>query len=201
MQHAPSVRALVENIRKAKLDRRVAAMVVRPTGLQSPYLAKIQEVRDAILDFRRSGKPAIAYLEDGGQTEYYLATSCDHIFVAPSSPLQLTGMATYNVFLRGTLDAIGAYPDMLHIGAYKSAPNQLTEKTFTPAHREMAQSLNLESYEQLVKAIADGRKKSEADVRALVDEQTRVGMLVGVAVGFELAGELAGTEQTVTKES
>ena len=188
VQHAPSVRALVENIRKAKLDRRVAAMVVRPTGLQSPYLAKIQEVRDAILDFRRSGKPAIAYLEDGGQTEYYLATSCDHIFVAPSSPLQLTGMATYNVFLRGTLDAIGAYPDMLHIGAYKSAPNQLTEKTFTPAHREMAQSLNLESYEQLVKAIADGRKKSEADVRALVDEgpflpedALRVGLIDDVA--------------------
>ena len=170
VQRAQSVRALVDNIRKAKADRRVAALLVRPTSLTSPYLAKVQEVRDAILDFKRSGKPAIAYLEDGGQTEYYLATACDRIYLAPSSPLQVTGMASYSLFLRGTLDAIGAYPDMLHIGAYKSAPSQLTEKTFTPAHREMAESLNTDHYEQLVAAIAAGRKKSEAAVRALVDE-------------------------------
>jgi protease IV len=193
VSHARSVRTLVENIHKAKVDRRVAAMIVRPTGLQSPYLAKIQEVRDAILDFRRAGKPAIAYLEDGGQTEYYLATSCDRIFVAPSSPLQITGTASYEIFLRGTLDKIGAFPDMLHIGAYKTAPNQLTQKGFTPAHREMAESLNLESYEQLVQAIADGRKKSEAEVRALIDEgpflpedALRVGLIDDVAYEDQL---------------
>jgi protease IV len=170
VQRPRSVWALVMNIRKAKADRRVAALVVRPTGLASPYLAKVQELREAILDFRRSGKPAVAYLEDGGQTEYYLATACDRIFLAPSSALQLTGMANYEIFLRGTLDKIGAVPDMLHIGAYKTAPNQLTEKTFTPAHREMAESLNTDSFDQLVKAIADGRKRSEADVRALLDQ-------------------------------
>jgi protease-4 len=170
VQRPRSVRALVDNVRKAKADRRVAALLIRPTGLQSPYLAKVQELRDAIVDFRKSGKPAIAYLEDGGQTEYYLATACDRIYLAPSSPLQLTGMASYSVFLRGTLDTIGAYADMLHIGAYKTAPNQLTEKTFTPAHREMEESLNTDSYEQLVAAIAEGRKKSETDVRALLDD-------------------------------
>ena len=170
VRRAHSIRMLVENIRKAKVDRRVAAMVVRPSGLSSPYRAKVQELRDAILDFRRSGKPAVAYLEDGEQIDYYLATACDQIFLLPSSPLQLVGSASYEVFLRGTLDKIGAFPDLMHIGAYKTASNQLTEKTFTAAHREMAQSLNDESYDQLVKAIADGRKKSEADVRTLVDE-------------------------------
>ncbi len=197
VQRARSIRALVENVRKARADRRVAALLVRPAGLTSPYLAKVQELRDAILDFKRSGKPAIAYLEAGGQTEYYLATACDRIYLAPSSPLQLTGMASYSLFLRGTLDAIGAYPDMLHIGAYKAAPNQLTEKTFTPAHREMEQSLNADGYEQLVAAIAAGRKKSDADVRALVDEgpflaedARRVGLVDGVAYEDEV-GDLA----------
>ncbi len=169
-RRALSVRTLVVNIRKAKVDRRIAALVVRPTGFTSPYLAKVQEVRDAILDFRRSGKPAVAYLEDGGQTEYYLATACDRIYLAPSSPLDLTGTATYEIFLRGTLDKIGAVPDMLHIGAYKTAPNQLTEKGFTAAHREMAESLNNEAFDQLVKAVADGRRRSEAEVRALLDQ-------------------------------
>jgi len=59
---------------------------------------------------------------------------------------------------------------MVHIGDYKTATNQLTEKTMTPAHREMAESLNADSFEQLIRAIADGRKKAEADVRALVDQ-------------------------------
>jgi protease IV len=170
VQRAQSVRTIVDAVRKAARDRRITAMVVRPIGLSSPYLAKVQEIRDAILEFRRTGKTAVAFLEDGGQTEYYLATACDRIFLVPSSPLQLTGTATYSLFLRGTLDKIGAYPDMLHIGAYKTASNQLTEKTFTPAHKEMAESLNTDSYAQIVKAVADGRKKSEADVRALVDQ-------------------------------
>jgi protease IV len=165
----PTVRTIVENLRKAKVDSRVAAVFLKPTGLESPYLAKVQEIREAVLDFRRSGKAAVAYLEDGGQTEYYLATACDKIYLAPSSPLALTGVATYELFLRGTLDKIDAYPDMLHIGQYKTAVNQLTEKTFTPAHREMAESLNLDHYEQLVKGIADGRRKTEDEVRALID--------------------------------
>ena len=49
-------------------------------------------------------------------------------------------------------------------------PNQLTEKGFTPAHREMAQSLNRDMYEQLVTGIAEGRKKPAADVRTLLDQ-------------------------------
>src|SRR5258708_20048933 len=87
----------------------------------------------------------------------------------PAATLDLTGMASYELFLRGTLDKIGAYPDALHIGEYKTASNTLTEHTFTPAHREMAESLNNDLFGQLVRGIADGRKKSEANVKALID--------------------------------
>ena len=197
VRRAHSVRMLVENIRKAKVDRRISAILLRPTNLSSPYIARIQELRDAILDFRRSGKIAVAYLEEGGQTEYYLATACDFVYLLPSSPLDLTGKASYEMFLRGTLDKIGAYPDLLHIGAYKTASNQLTEKTFTKAHREMAESLNDDAYDQLVKAVADGRKKSEADVQTLIDEgpflpedALRVGLVDDVAYEDQL-GEKA----------
>ena len=117
----------------------------------------------------RSGKPIVAYLEYGGEQEFYLATVCDKVFLMPTTTLDLTGMASYELFLRGTLDKIGAYPDSLHIGEYKTASNTLTEHTYTPAHREMAESLNNDMYEQLVRGIADGRKKSEADVKTLID--------------------------------
>ena len=164
----PTVRSIVEMLRKAKTDKRISSVILKPTGSAALW-GKVQEIRDAVIDFRRSGKPIVAYLEHGGEQEFYLATACDKVFLMPASTLDLTGMASYELFLRGTLDKIGAFPDTLHIGEYKTAGNTLTEHTFTPAHREMAESLNTDLYEQLVRGIADGRKKSEADVKALID--------------------------------
>src|SRR5580765_6029978 len=168
--NAPTVRSYVESLRKAKVDARVSAVLLKPTGFDSPYWGKVQELRDAVLDFRKSGKPVYAYLEYGGDREYYLATAADRVFLMPSSPLDLKGLATYEVFLRGTLDKIGAYPDMHHIGEYKTAPNQLTEKGYTRAHKEMDEALNRDLYEQLVRGIADGRRKNDAEVRRLIDD-------------------------------
>ena len=165
-----TVRTYVDNLRKAKLDSRVSSVLLKPTGFDSPYWGKVQEIRDAIVDFRKSGKPVYAYLEYGGDREFYLASAADKVFLLPSSPLDLRGIATYQVFLRGTLDKIGAYPDMHHIGDYKTAMNQLTEKGYTRAHKEMDESLNRDLYDQLVRGIADGRKKSEDDVRKLIDQ-------------------------------
>jgi len=165
-----TVRTYVDNLRKAKLDPRVSSVLLKPTGFDSPYWGKVQEIRDAIVDFRKSGKPVYAYLEYGGDREFYLASAADKVYLLPSSPLDLRGIATYAVFLRGTLDKIGAYPDMHHIGDYKTAMNQLTEKGYTRAHKEMDESLNRDLYDQLVRGIADGRKKSEDDVRKLIDQ-------------------------------
>jgi protease IV len=164
----PTVRSLVDALRKAKVDRRVTSVVIRPTSAAALW-GKVQEIRDAITDFRRSGKPIIGYLEHGGEQEFYLASACDKVFLLPTATLDLTGMASYELFLRGTLDKIGAYPDTLHIGQYKSASNTFTEHTFTPAHREMAESLNSDLYAQLVSGIADGRRKSEQEIRNLID--------------------------------
>ena len=162
----PTVRSLVDALRKAKVDKRISSVIIRPTGAAALW-GKVQEVRDAIIDFRRSGKPIIGYLEYGGEQEFYLASACDKVFLMPTATLDLTGMASYELFLRGTLDKIGAYPDTLHIGEYKTASNTFTEHTYTPAHREMAESLNADLYKQLIRGIANGRHKSEKDVRAL----------------------------------
>ena len=65
----PTVRAIVDNLRKAKVDPRVHAVLLKPTGFESPFWGKVQEIRDAVLDFRKSGKPVYAYLEYGGDRE------------------------------------------------------------------------------------------------------------------------------------
>jgi protease-4 len=170
MAHRPTVRGLADGLRKAKVDPRISSLLLLPGPIDSAYWAKVQEVRDAVLDFKRSGKPTVAFLEYASEREYYLASACERVFLVPSSPLDLKGLASYELFVRGTLDKIGAVPDMLHIGDYKTATNQLTEKGFTPAHREMAESLNRDMYEQFVRGIADARRKDEAEVRGLIDQ-------------------------------
>ena len=180
--------AVLEALHKAKVDRRIQAVIIMPSGLKASYWAKVQEVHDAILDYRKSGKPAVAFLEYTGEKEYLIASACSKIVLMPSAPLDLNGLATYEVFLRGTLDKIGLYPDFLHIGDYKTAYNAFTEKGFTKAHREVTESMTKDLYDQLVRGIAEGRKKTETDVRALIDqgpflpdEALRVGLVDDLA--------------------
>jgi protease-4 len=192
LEAPPTVRSVTEALRKAKVDKRVTGVIIRPTGTAALW-GKVQEVRDAIVDFRSSGKPIVAYLEQGGEQEFYLGSACDKVFLMPTAALDLTGVASYELFLRGTLDKIGAYPDALHIGEFKTASNIYTEKTYTASHREMAESLNRDLYEQLVKGIAQSRHKSEEEIRSLIDrgpflpeEAVRVGLVDDVAYEDEL---------------
>ena len=90
-----TVRGYVELIRKAKVDPRINGILLRPGSLSSPFWAKIQEVRDAVEDFRASGKYVHAWLEYAGDREYYLASVADRVYLLPSSTLDLTGIASY----------------------------------------------------------------------------------------------------------
>ena len=198
----PTVRGVVDNLRKAKADSRVRAVMLKPTGFESPFWGKVQEVRDAVLDFKKSGKPIYAYVEYGGDREYYLATAADKIFLMPSAALDLTGVATYELFLRGTFDKIGVYPDLHRIGDYKTAVNTFKEKSYTKAHKEMDESMTRDLYEQIVRGIADGRKKNEADVRKLIDDgpflpedALRAGLVDDVAYEDQVDEELRGGEK------
>ena len=190
---ATTVRGFVESLRLAKRDPRITGVLLMPSSLDSPFWGKVQELRDAVLDFRKSGKVVVAFLEFGGDREYYLASAADKVYLLPTSALDLTGVASYEVFLRGTFDKLGAYPDFLQIGDYKTAVNQLTQKSFTPAHREMTESLNADMYQQLVRGIAASRKKTEAEMRQLLDqgpfapeEAVKYGLVDGLAYEDQL---------------
>ncbi|MEP6919386.1 MAG: hypothetical protein ABJC89_27335, partial [Acidobacteriota bacterium] len=80
IESTPTVRSIVDALRKAKVDRRISSVIIRPTSAAALW-GKVQEVRDAIVDFRKSGKPIIGYLEYGGEQEFYLASACDKVFL------------------------------------------------------------------------------------------------------------------------
>jgi protease-4 len=197
-RNTQTVRGFIEGLEKAKRDPRIHAVLLMPSSLSLPYWAKVQELRDAIVDFRKSKKTVVAFLEYGGDREYYLASAADKVYLLPTSPLDLTGVASYEIFLRGTLDKIGAYPDFLHVGEYKTAVNQMTEKGYTPAHKEMSESLNRDMYEQLVRGLAEARGKTEQEMRALIDQgpfvpedALRHGLIDGLAYEDQLDDRVA----------
>ena len=197
LEAPPTVRSVVDALRKASVDRRVTSVIIRPTNSAALW-GKVQEVREAIVEFKKSKKPIIAYLEFGGDQSYYLASACDKVFLMPTASLDLTGIASYELFLRGTLDKVGVVPDSLHVGDYKTASNTFTEHTFTAAHREMAQSLNTDLYEQLIAGLADGRHRTPAEMRTLIDhgpylpeDAVRAGLVDDLAYEDEIDDKVA----------
>lgn len=163
----PTLRDVVGMLQRAKTDPRVKAVVITPSG--SGGWAQLQELRRAVVDLGKAGKPVTAFLESATASDYYLASAANRVVMVPGGSLDLTGVASYELFFRGTLDKFGIVPDLLHIGEYKTYANTFTQKSMTPAHREMNSSLNRETYNELVRAIAEGRKKTDVEIRAALD--------------------------------
>jgi protease-4 len=164
LHRAPTLRATIDAIARAKADTRIQALVIRPS-VSSALWGQVEEVHEAIEDFKTSKKPVIAYLEAGGMGDYYLASAADRIVMMPGGQLDVAGLASYELFFRGALDKLGVFPDLLHIGDYKTASNTFTEKGFTAAHREMTASLNHDWYEAIVESVARDRQLSPEAAR------------------------------------
>jgi protease-4 len=165
---------LLDGLRRAGADDRVRVLVVKVGGSRIG-LAKAQELRAAIGDFRRSGKLAIAWAESfgdfvQGNVPYYLATGFDRVYLQPSGTLGLTGVAVEQVFLHGALEKLGVDFESAKRYEYKSAPDQLTESGFTGPAREATARLAESVTEQLAGVVAAGRGLSVERAAALLSQ-------------------------------
>jgi protease-4 len=158
------------NMRKAAADRRIQAVLLRVNMIECDW-AKATELRDALLEFRRSGKKAYAFIEEAPDfdMEYYIATACDKIVLHPLGWLGINGIGGYVPFFKGALDKLGIRAEFEHIAEFKTAANMFTEKGFTPAHREEMESLYSDIFAHYVKTVAAARGMTEPEYRALVD--------------------------------
>jgi protease-4 len=163
-----SLTGLVMQFKKAKVDNRIKAILL-DVNMSGVGWGKAEEIRDAITDFRSSGKPVYAYIEFGLNKEYYIATACDKILVPPPGELFINGLAADVMFFRGSLDKLGIYPDIFQIGKYKSAGDMFTQKQMTDAHREYINSMLDDLYNRYINAIAQARHKTPDEVRTLID--------------------------------
>ncbi|MBI4169167.1 MAG: signal peptide peptidase SppA [Acidobacteria bacterium] len=174
-----TMRDYIEALRRARDDSRINGLLVTVDGPGVGF-ARTQELRDAILDFQSTGKWAVAYLETAGEfspgnRDYFLATACGSIWLAPPGDINLTGIRASVPFIRGTLDKLGIYPDYDHIGKYKTAKNLFTDTSMTEAYRESMDKIVDGAYGQMKRGIALGRKLSEDEVAALIDRGPFIG--------------------------
>lgn len=165
----PTVIDLITDIGRAKDDKTIKGILLRIDSFDMG-LAKTQEIRGAILDFKRSGKSVIAFMEYGRNKEYYLATAADKIVLLPSGYLSLTGLAAEVTFIKGTLDKLGIVADLEHIGDYKTASDLVTRESMSPAHREVVNSLLDDFYDQMISQIAESRGWTQEETKSKIDQ-------------------------------
>jgi protease IV len=164
-----SFTSLLTQLRKAKVDNRIQAVML---NISFPGIGwgKADELRDAIRDFTKSGKPVYAYMEIGTNKEYYIATAADKIFVPPSGDIYVNGFAAEAMFYKGSLDKLGIETDVIQIGPkYKNAPDQYTRTSMGDGQKEVINAVMDEYYGRMTNAIAESRKKSPEDVKTLID--------------------------------
>ncbi len=166
---SPTVTGVWMMLRKAAVDTRVKAVVLQPESLSVGW-GKLEEFRADLLNFKKSGKPLYAFLKTPGAREYYLASAADRIYLGPSDWLNLKGMGVELMYFKGTLDKIGVGVQVEHDGKYKDFGDMFTRTSMSPETREVMTSVVDDLYGNLVGGIAQARKKTPDDMRALIDQ-------------------------------
>ena len=166
--HFPTLRRIIKTINRMRDDDRVAGLVLRLGGLDTGF-ATIQEIREALIDFREEGKKLIVYSESLGNKEYYLASTADEIYMSPSGYLGLTGLSFQTTFMKGTLDKLGVVAELEGIGEYKSAASPFTREGMSASQREAETALLQSFYDEFTADISYNRDIDIDSIDILID--------------------------------
>lgn len=154
---------ILKNIEKASQDSRIKGIYLDLGDIQSNFggLATTEEIRQALKNFKKSGKFIYSYANMGySQKSYYLATVADSIFVNPETPLMLMGMGGTSFFYKDMLDKIGIKVDIVKVGKYKSAVEPFTQTEMSDANREQIEVYLRSLWGTILEGISDTRSVS-----------------------------------------
>lgn len=167
-QSTPTIRDLWTSLREAAKDSRIKAVVLQPHRLVTGW-GKLEEVRQEVADFKKSGKPVYAFLQSPGSREYYLATVADKIFLSPDDMLDVKGFHLEEMYFKTALDKLGVGVQVDHIGRYKDAGDIFTRTNMSPETRDVLNQVLDQVYGDFCSTVAQGRHKTTEDLKTLVD--------------------------------
>ena len=178
---------ILDNIGKAAADEHIKGIFLDISSIPSG-ITSIEEIRNALIDFKKSGKFIYAYSEAFTQPSYYLASVADKIYLHPTGMAELKGLRSEVLFFKGTLDKLGVEPQVFRHGKFKSAVEPFIQDKLSDANREQIRSYIGSIWNHMVDGIAKGRKLSTSQVQEIASK-----MLVTnapAAVEFKLVDEL-----------
>jgi protease-4 len=159
---------LLGGIRGAAEDDRIRGILLR-VGPPGYGWAKAEELRGALLDFRRTGKFVEAYLPPTDELGYYVALAADRIWLLPDGGLELNGFRVETPFIQRTFEKIGLEAQVESVGAYKSAADMLRRTNMTDEEREVTGGILRELHGRFVEAVVEGRRVDRASFARALD--------------------------------
>jgi protease IV len=167
-EHTTALKDLIARFKKAQEDKNVKAVVITVSNLSLGF-AQIEELRQAIAELRSAGKDVYAHADSLSMPQYILLSAATQLSMVPTGDLWITGLSGESLHVRKLLDMIGAKPDFLTCGAYKSAAELFMRDSPSPQNEEMLNWLFDSLYESSVKQIARGRGVTPEKVRQWID--------------------------------
>ncbi|MGV8829150.1 MAG: signal peptide peptidase SppA [Breznakibacter sp.] len=191
---------LLANIKKAARDENIAGIHLESGLLMAGY-ATIEEIRNALLEFKKSGKFIYSFAPIYTQKAYYLASVADKVYLPPMGMLEFNGIHSQNIYFKGMLEKVGVDMQIVRHGKFKSAVEPFMLDKMSDASRLQTEKYVFSIWNGMLQKIALQRNISETELNALVDmgpvfadQQILVdkGLIDGLKYKDEVLSELKG---------
>ena len=159
---------ILANIEDAKSDDRIKGIYLDVSSLSSG-MATIEEVRGALIDFKKSGKFIIAYSEVYTQGAYYLATVADKIYLNPEGMIDFRGLSSEIMFFKGALEKLDIEAQIIKVGTYKSAVEPFILDKMSEPNKQQVTSFLGSMYDHILSEISKSRKISKESLFSMAD--------------------------------
>jgi protease-4 len=159
---------VVQSIKNAKSDKKIKGIYINTQGVQARY-ASLKEIRDALVDFKKSNKFIYAYAETYSEGAYYLASVADKIYLNPAGILEFNGIYTEIPFIKGVLEKIEVKPEVFRVGEFKSAVEPFILDKMSEANRLQTKEYLEAIYDVFLEDISASRKIEKTQLRRIAD--------------------------------
>lgn len=160
---------ILDNLAKAKEDDNIAGIYLELSEIDAG-ISTIKEIRQALEDFKKSGKFIIAYSDYLTQKAYYLASVADRVFLNPQGSIEWQGLRSEIMFFRGTLEKLGVEPIVIRHGKYKSAVEPFTNDRMSTENRQQLQQLVEGIWQNILNDITATRKISKNTLQFIANQ-------------------------------
>jgi protease-4 len=199
---------ILANIHKAKTDTHIKGIFLDESEMQSGQ-ATTEEIRNALIDFKKSGKFIVAYSEVYTQSFYYLASVADKVYMNPKGIFEFHGFSSQIMFYKGAFDKLGIDMQIIKVGTYKSAVEPYFLTKMSDANRMQVNSYLGSMYDQFLTGISKSRHVSKDSLFNIAnnmliqtpEDAVKFKLLDGLKYKDELLDELKSRTGTSKKNN